>query len=113
MRIRMSGGCHPTRPPSLTSSPEHIVLTLWTADPAVATAADAAGVDRVGVDLERLGKAARQRGRGTWLSDHDEHDLDCITPMLRRAQGFARINPVHDGTADEVESVLRRGAAVV
>jgi len=28
-------------------------LTLWTADPALAARADAAGVDRIGVDLDR------------------------------------------------------------
>ena len=37
-------------------------LTLWTADAALAARADAAGVDRIGVDLDRLGKAERQAG---------------------------------------------------
>ena len=75
--------------------------------------ADAAGIDRVGVDLERIGKLERQRGRGTWLSEHVEDDLDRIRAVLRRAKLFARVNPIHEGSERELDSVLARGAEVV
>jgi hypothetical protein len=80
---------------------------------AQARAADAAGIDRVGIDLERLGKVERQHGRGTWVSDHVEDDLDRIRDVLRRAQLFARVNPIHDGSRREIDSVLARGVDVV
>lgn len=35
-------------------APAPFLLTLWTTDPTLAGAADAEGVDRVGVDLEHL-----------------------------------------------------------
>ena len=93
------------------ASPEAFVLTLWTNDPAMARQADGAGVDRIGVDLERLGKQERQGGRGTWISPHREEDLDALPVM--QARRFARINPVHEGTAREVEALLARGAQVL
>ncbi len=108
-----SGGCLPTAPTSPTGSPEPFLLTLWTADAAVARAADRAGVHRVGVDLERIGKAARQAGLGTWISPHSLGDLEHLGTVLSRAQLFARINPVHTGTPGEVERVLAAGARVV
>ena len=75
--------------------------------------ADAAGVDRVGVDLERLGKAVRQRGLGTWLSPHTVRDLATVGSALELARLFARVNPVHGRTPHEVETVLGAGAQVL
>jgi hypothetical protein len=111
--IRTSGDCRPTPRTSPTASTDHVVLTLWTADPAVAGLADRAGVDRVGVDLERLGKAARQAGLGTWISPHTEADLAGIRDQLTTARLFARINPVHAGSAREIDAVIALGAQVL
>jgi 2-keto-3-deoxy-L-rhamnonate aldolase RhmA len=94
-------------------SHEPFVLTLWTADPALAKTAEASGVDRIGVDLEYLGKDERQRGRGTWISPHAEADLDALRPLLSKAQLFARVNPLNPDSAREVEAVLARGAQVL
>ncbi|HUP62346.1 MAG TPA: aldolase/citrate lyase family protein [Thermoanaerobaculia bacterium] len=94
-------------------SAERFLLTLWTADPRLARTADEAGVDRIGVDLEQLGKEERQRSRGTWISPHHEEDLDALAPVLARAKLFARINPINPGSEREVESVLARGAQVL
>jgi hypothetical protein len=89
------------------------ILTLWTADAALAAAADAAGIDRIGVDLEHLGKRERQQTRATWLSPHAEQDLDTVRPALRRARLFARVNPMNPDSGREIEAVLARGAQVV
>jgi hypothetical protein len=89
------------------------VLTLWTADAALAAAADAAGIDRIGVDLEHLGKRERQQMRATWISPHAEEDLDAVRPALTRARLFARVNPMNPDIAREIEAVLARGAQVV
>jgi len=95
------------------SSGEPFVLTLWTADPGLARAADVAGVDRIGVDLERLGKLERQAARGTWISTHREEDLDALAPALSRARLFARVNPLNPDSEREIEAVLGRGAQVL
>jgi hypothetical protein len=92
---------------------ERFVFTLWTDDPKLAADADAAGVDRIGVDLKRLGKRERQASRGTWISPHREEDLDALAPILRRARLFARVNALNPGSEREVDSVLRRGAQVL
>jgi hypothetical protein len=90
-----------------------LCVTLWTDDPDLAARADRAGVDRVGVDLERRGKAARQAGYGTWLSDHREDALDAIAGRLRSARLFARCDPPHAGTAAQVERLLAAGVEVL
>jgi hypothetical protein len=113
-RIRTSGAFRPTHPRSPTvSAPEAFVLTLWTDDPALAARADAAGVDRVGVDLERLGKAERQRGLGTWVSPHTPDDLARVAAVLTHADAFVRVDPLHAGTAAQVATVVGLGARVV
>ena len=90
-----------------------IVLTLWTDDPAGARAADAAGVDRVGPDLERLGKRERQTNPSFWLSPHREESLSDVRAQLGRARLFARTNPPHDGWAAEAERLIAAGVEVL
>jgi 2-keto-3-deoxy-L-rhamnonate aldolase RhmA len=91
----------------------HVTLTLWTADPEVAAAADAAGIDRIGLDLESRGKASRQAGRGAWMSPHVEGDLSAVRSVLGSAQLFVRVDPLGPGTLDQAERVVGRGAQVV
>ena len=91
----------------------HVVLTCWTADPAVAATADAAGVDRVGVDLERRGKRRRQPDAGSWISPHRPTDLRRVAPVLRRAAAFARLDPWGPWTAGQVDDALSAGARVL
>ena len=88
-------------------------LTLWTADVQLAGRADAAGVDRIGVDLETLGKRERQAGLGTWISPHRVEDLAPLRSALGQADLFARVNPLHHGTAEELDAVFGAGVAVV
>jgi hypothetical protein len=89
------------------------VLTLFTKDPVLASAADRAGVDRIGVDMEQIGKGARQGHLATWISDHAESDLTGIKPVLERAQLFARCNPIHAGSAAEIDRLIDSGVRVV
>jgi hypothetical protein len=91
----------------------HVVLTIWTSEPSSASAADAAGIDRIGVDLDVRGKLARQAGLGTWISPHTVDDLATLRPAVVDGRLFARVNPLHDGTDDEVARVLAAGAEVV
>ena len=99
--------------PTRSRTASELVLTLWTSDPALARRADAAGIERIGPDLERLGKAERQDGLGTWISEHREDDLPRVRDALADAALFARANPVHDGTEAEVERLLGHGVRVL
>lgn len=88
-------------------------LTLFTRDPELALAADRAGVDRIGVDIERLGKNARQSHLSTWISDHQELDLVPLRKQLVRARLFARCNPLHAGSSAEIDRLLDLGVQVI
>ena len=92
---------------------EAFTLTLLTDDPDLAIEADRAGVQRIGVDLETIGKAARQRGHDTRLSTHTWGDLDVVGGVVARAGVFVRVNPIHDGTDREVERALASRASVL
>jgi hypothetical protein len=86
---------------------------MLTTDPALAAAGDRAGVQRIGIDFEHLGKADRQAGHDLRLSRHGWADLSAVAAVLRRAKAFARLNPLHDGSAEEVETALACGARVL
>jgi citrate lyase beta subunit len=88
-------------------------LILITNDPVLAAEADAAGVDRVGVDLERLGKAERQAQEDTRLSEHRLDDLAALARALTKADLFVRLNPLGPGTPREIETALQCGAEVL
>lgn len=89
------------------------MLTLWTGDASLAAAADAAGVQRIGVDLERHGKSARQSSHATWISPHRIEEFEAVCASLLQADAFARIDGLHAGTRSEVERLLARGADVL
>ncbi len=92
---------------------DDFLLTLWTADPALAAGADRAGVDRIGVDLELRGKRERQDGLGTWISDHRPDDLPLVGAGLRHSRLFARVNPLGADSRGEVELLLDLGVQVI
>ncbi len=84
-----------------------------TADPVYAAAAQAAGVDRVGVDFEVRGKAERQVSRPSWIAGHVLADLVGIAGVVERERLFVRIHPFELGGRDELDQVLAAGAGVV
>jgi hypothetical protein len=85
-------------------------LTLITNDAGLAANADRAGVNRIGIDLEYLGKVERQPNPDTRLSRHDWDDLSRISGCVQQADLFVRINPIHAGTEAEIETALELGA---
>jgi hypothetical protein len=90
------------------------LLTAITADPSRAALCDAAGVDRIGVDVERLGKHARQRSTpNARISDHELYHLNALRPAVRHAKLFARLNPLHEATVGEVERAIGAGVTVL
>lgn len=82
-------------------------------DPQIAAYAVAHGLDRLFVDLERLGKADRQGHLDTWKSQADPHDITRVREAAPGADLMVRLNPMHDGTRAEVEDALARGADVL
>lgn len=79
----------------------------------VAREAEAAGVDWIFLDLERMGKHERQGGRSTIISDHTFADVERMRAAVSTAQVLARINPLHAGTRQEVEDALSAGAQAI
>ena len=93
---------------------DRFTLTLVTDDPGLAAQADAAGVQRIGVDLERLGKADRQAGYPqARISAHTLDDLARLGSVLDRARLFCRLDPPHAGTPEQIERALGLGAQVL
>jgi 2-keto-3-deoxy-L-rhamnonate aldolase RhmA len=92
---------------------DFLLTMLWSADPILAARADDAGIDRIGLDLEILGKADRQRGLGTWVSSHRIDQLRDIRSAVRRAEFFCRINPIHADSQTEIDQVLAYGVEVL
>src|SRR4029079_15548208 len=89
------------------------VFTLFTNDAALAAGADRAGVERIGIDMEQIGKGARQGHLATWISDRAENDLAVVRPALRHAALFARCNPVHAGSRAEIDGLIGAGVRVI
>ena len=75
-------------------------LMYITNQPEVALIAEAAGVDRIFLDMEYIGKSLRQGGMDTVQCRHTLDDIAAVRQVLTRAQLLVRCNPVHDATAD-------------
>lgn len=69
---------------------------------------------RLFIDLERNGKAARQKGHNTFISSHHISDISSIKAVLKQSKLMVRVNPFRtDNTAAskaEVDAVLSQGA---
>ncbi len=85
----------------------------------IAEIAENAGVDRIFIDLESLGKAERQGGLDTVMSDHKIEDVKTVKAVLKKAELLVRINPVHDekgdiiSTEEEIDKVIENGADII
>lgn len=89
-------------------------LTLVTRDPVWAAAGAKAGIEFVGVDIERLGKAERQRHiKNARINDHELHHLEDVAKVAPGVPLFARLNPLHANTEAEIEEALRRGVSAL
>lgn len=87
-----------------------MTLMFITNDPALATHAVASGVDRLFVDLETLGKQERQGHLDTHRATHTPEDVAALRRALPEAEVMARVNPMHAGSAAEVDAVIGAGA---
>lgn len=94
-------------------------LMYITNDPEVAVIAENAGVDRVFIDMEYIGKDIRQGGMDTVQCHHTVEDVLKIKRVLNHAELMVRVNPLHDGTdaycssEEEINAVINAGADLV
>lgn len=94
-------------------------LMYITNRPEIARIAEAAGVDRIFVDLEYIGKSDRQGGMDTVQNHHTVQDVRIIRQTVTAAQVLARVNPIHDATdeycssKEEIDAVIDAGADIV
>jgi len=108
------GNTEPGKSSDASAKARDFVLTLLSRDPEWIQAADEAGVQRIGIDIERLGKRARQRHLpDARISPHTLQDLRVVARHVRSARVFARLNGPHGRTADEVERALDLGATAL
>lgn len=88
-------------------------------DPEIASIAENAGVDRIFVDMEYIGKSDRQGGMDTVQSFHTVEDVKRIRKAINKAELMVRVNPLHDATdkycssEDEINAVIEAGADLV
>lgn len=90
-----------------------LTLMYLTNDPAVARIAEASGVDWIFVDLEIIGKHDRQGHLDTVISGHTIADVRAVRAVVSKSQLLVRVNPIHDGSAAEIEAVIEAGADIV
>lgn len=88
-------------------------LMYITNKPYVAQIVEQAGVDRVFIDLEYLGKEERQPGMDTVKSNHRESDIGAVKQVLRKAGLLVRINPMNEDSEREINSVIAKGADMI
>ena len=94
-------------------------LMYITNNPDVALIAENAGVDRIFVDLEKIGKAERQGGMNTVQSDHTIVDIAKVRKVITKSELLVRCNPIHAATPmytsskEEIDAIVANGADII
>lgn len=84
-------------------------LTLITNNVDVASMANKTSINRIGLDLEYINKAARQSQFSTRLSYHSISDFRSISKVVDKSKLFARINPISDNSRNEINQLIELG----
>ena len=87
-------------------------LMYITNRPEIAQIAETAGVDRIFIDLEYIGKADRQGGMDTVQSRHTLDDVKKISEAITTAELLVRVNPIHNATDKYTSSEEEIGTAI-
>ncbi len=94
-------------------------LMYITNRPEIAQIAEAAGVDRIFVDMEYIGKMERQGGMDTVQSRHTLADVKRMSEAINKAELLVRINPIHEASSDyisskaEIDGAIANGAQIL
>lgn len=98
---------------------KHLKLMYITNDPEVALIAESAGVDRIFVDLEYIGKEKRQGDLDTVKSHHTIKDIVNIRKAITKSELIVRCNPIHKETEEycsskeEIKQIIKAGADII
>ena len=90
-----------------------------TNQPAVAKIVEDAGVERIFVDMEYIGKADRQGGMDTVQCHHTPDDIRAIKQVLTSSKIMARCNPIHSkskqygSSKEEIDAAIEAGADIL
>ena len=85
----------------------------------IAHVAEAAGVERVFIDMEYIGKNARQCGMDTVKNHHTIEDIKHMRKALKTSELMVRCNPIHEKTAEycsseeEIDDIIEAGADII
>jgi len=90
-----------------------IKFIMITNNPDLARLAESSGVKRIFVDLERLGKKARQGHLDTYISNHSIEDVAKVKHALDSAELLVRLNPLNRDTDRDVEQAIINGADIL
>lgn len=94
-------------------------LMYITKQPEVARIAERAGVDWIFLDMEFIGKDARQGGLDTVQNHHTIDDVIAIKGAVEKASILVRVNPIHDALPNypsseiEIEQAIGAGADII
>ncbi len=94
-------------------------LMYITNNPEIAKIAEAAGVDRIFIDMEYIGKKDRQGGMDTVQSHHTVDDIYKIRQTVSNAEIMVRCNPIHSATneyvssKEEIDGAIEAGADIL
>ena len=94
-------------------------LMYITNNPDIAFIAEHAGVDRIFVDMEYIGKAERQGNLDSVQNRHTVEDVKAVRKVLAKTDLLVRVNPVHEATKEycssenEIDAVIDAGADII
>lgn len=94
-------------------------LMYITNRPDIAQIAETAGVDRIFVDMEFIGKDERQKGLDTVKCHHTVRDVAAVRAAVETAEVLVRVNPIHDAlpdypsSKDEIDGSIAAGADIL
>lgn len=94
-------------------------LMYITQQPEIAQIVEKAGVNRIFVDMEYIGKSERQGGMDTVQSNHTVEDVRTVRKTVSQAEVLVRINPIHEKTdaysssKEEIDAVIEAGADIL
>ena len=96
-----------------------LTLMYITNNPVTATIAQNAGVDRIWLDMEFIGKNLRQGGMDTVQNHNTIEDIIRLRQIVTSSELMVRVNPIHEKTdgymdsEEEIEKTIQAGADVV
>ncbi len=85
----------------------------------IAKIVEEAGVERIFVDMEYIGKDIRQGGKDTVQNRHTAEDVRAIKSVVKNAELLVRCNPIHEATdryvssKEEIDAIIEAGADII